>query len=420
MQNGAALHALAGTGAGKITHIVYIVQENRSFDNLFQGYPGANTVSTGKNSKGVTIALQPVSLSVKYIIDHSSAAMFAACDGTGKIPGTHCRMDGFDREDSAFGPPNPEYVYVPHKDSQPYFDMGHEGVVGDNMYQSQLDESFVAHQYTIAAQAASSVDLPSGKWGCGGGRSDTIATIGNDRITSGPPRKPCYDYQTLGDELDNAKLTWRFYASSYGSASSGSGAVWSGYQAVKHIYQGPDWKKDVISPNWRFITDVRAGQLANFTWITPICDDSDHVNCPGGFGPSWVAALVNTVGESKFWNSTAIFIQWDDWGGLYDHVPPPYEDRDSLGFRVPLLVLSPYAKHDYVSHVQYETASVLRFAEDLFGLGQLAPADRRANSPAGDCFDFSQKPRKFVKIHAPLPAKFFLHQAYQSQAPDYE
>ncbi len=87
------------------------------------------------------------------------------------------------------------------------------------------------------------------------------------------------------------------------------------------------------------------------------------------------------MGESKFWDSTAIFVQWDDWGGIYDHVPPPYENRDGLGFRVPLIVMSPYAKKNYVSHVVYETASVLRFTEDLFGLRRLAAADARANSP---------------------------------------
>ncbi|HEY1867030.1 MAG TPA: alkaline phosphatase family protein, partial [Candidatus Cybelea sp.] len=192
--------------------------------------------------------------------------------------------------------------------------------------------------------------------------------------------------------------------------------------AVGHIYNGPDWKTDVISPNWKFISDVRHGKLAHFTWITPVCDDSDHVNCSGGFGPSWVAALVNTIGKSKFWNSTAIFVQWDDWGGLYDPVPPPYKNRDSLGFRVPLLVISPYAKQDYVSHVQYETASVLRFAEDLWGLAQMAPADTRATSPAADCFDFSQKPRQFVRIKAPEPPGFFMHQndARNYFAPDYE
>jgi hypothetical protein len=84
-------------------------------------------------------------------------------------------------------------------------------------------------------------------------------------------------------------------------------------------------------------------------------------------------------------------------------------------------VISPYAKHNYVSHVQYETASVLRFAEDLWGLGQLSDADKRATSPAGDCFDFSQSPRPFVKIKAPLPPRFFMHQfADDYFAPDYE
>ncbi len=423
MQGGAPLRTLSGTGAGKIKHIVYIVQENRSFDNLFQGYPGADTVSSGEDSYGETIKLQPVKLSQRpYEIDHSATAMFAACNGTGKLKGTDCRMNGFNNE-LAFGGPTrikyPEYVYVPRSDSKPYFDIAHEGVLADRMFQSHLDESFVSHQYIIAAQAASSVDLPYGEWGCAGGSADTVQTITQDR-KYGPSQQPCFDYQTLGDELDKAKLSWRFYTSSYGSRSSGDAAFWSSYQAVRHIYYGPDWKNDVITPNWKFITDVRKGELANFTWITPVCDDSDHVNCFGGYGPSWVAALVNAVGKSKFWDSTAIFIQWDDWGGLYDHVPPPFEDYDGLGFRVPLVIVSPYAKRDYVSHVQYETASVLRFAENLYGLDQLAAADKRANSPAKDCFDFNQKPRPFVKIPAPLPAKFFMRQYGEYQAPDYE
>jgi phospholipase C len=423
MQTDTALRSLGGTGAGKITHIVYIVQENRSFNNLFQGYPGAYTVSSGAISSGKIVKLRPVPLSDQYVIDHSLAAMVAACNGTGKLPGTDCRMNGFDKEENFGGPfVYPEYAYVPHKDSKPYFDMAREGVLGDEMFQSQLDESFVAHQYVVAAQAANSADLPSGAWGCGGAKGDIVPVLSSQRTIGSKFQAPCFDYQTLGDELDTAKLTWRFYAASYGSASSGDGGVWSSYQGVRHIYNGPDWKKDVVSPNWKFITDVRAGKLASFTWITPVCDDSDHVNCPHGYGPSWVSALVNTVGRSKFWDSTAIFIQWDDWGGLYDPVAPKYLGRDSLGFRVPLLILSPYAKRGYVSHVQYETASVLRFAEDLWGLPQLAAADKRATSPAGDCFDFTVQPQKFIPISAPLPPKFFMHQYGDAdyQAPDYE
>ncbi len=420
MRGEAPLTALGETGAGKISHVVFIVQENRSFDDLFHGYPGADTVSTGKMSDGKTIKLRAMSLRQKYDIDHSTTAMFAACDGTGKLPGTDCKMDGFNNEKNYGGPLNGQYVYVPHKESKPYFDMAGEWVLADRMFQSQLDESFVAHQYIIAAQAAWSVNIPLGMWGCDGKGYDYVRTITKDRSPLGPKIAPCYDYDTLGDELDKAKLTWRFYASKFGSRSSGQGAEWSSYDAIEHIRYGPDWKKDVISPNWKFITDVRKGELANFTWITPVCSDSDHTNCGGGYGPSWVAALVNTVGASKFWDSTAIFVQWDDWGGLYDHVAPAYLDRDSLGFRVPLLVISPYAKHGHVSHIHYETASVLRFAEDLFGLPQMAAADGRAKSPAKDCFNFAQKPRPFVKIAAPKPPSFFMHGSGEYQIPDYE
>jgi len=420
MRSGVALDRLDATGAGKISHVVFIVQENRSFDDMFQGYPGADTVSSGKNSMGQTIPLAPVSLATKYSLDHAAQDMFAACNGTGKLPGTDCRMDGFNLELGFGGPPDAAYVYVPHKESAPYFAMAHEGVLADRMFQSQLDESFVAHQYIIAAQAAWSVNIPVTKWGCGGGKFDTLPTITKDRDPDGPKTEPCFDYETLGDEFDKAKLTWRFYAGTYDKGASGGGANWSSYRAIRHIRYGPDWKKDVITPNWKFITDVRAGELANFTWITPVCTSSDHSDCGGGYGPSWVAALVNTVGESKFWNSTAIFVIWDDWGGMYDHVPPPYLDRDSLGFRVPLVIISPYARRDHVTHVRYETASVLRFAEDLFGLGQLAPADRRANSPAGDSFDFAQKPLPFVKIKAPHGPGFFMHGNGEYQVPDYE
>jgi phospholipase C len=422
MQSSTALRALEGSGAGKITHVVYVVQENRSFDNLFQGYPGADTVASGMNSSGQTITLQPSSLKNVYVIDHSAYAMFAACNGTGSLPGTNCRMNGFNNEGAYGGPLNPEYVYVPRTESKPYFDMAHEWVVADRMFQSQLDESFVAHQYVIAAQAQSSVDLPYGAWGCEGGSGDFVATITQQR-TGGPAQQACFDYTTLGDELDKAKLSWRFYAVRYGNDAGGNGGTWSAYQAVRHIFYGRDWKRNVVSPNWRFITDVHKGYLANFTWITPECPESDHLECGGGYGPSWVSAIVNTVGQSKFWDSTAIFVQWDDWGGFYDHVAPPFKDYDGNGFRIPLLVISPYAKKNHVSHVPYETASVLRFAEDLYGLSTLSAADQRAVSPAADAFDFSQPPRPFVKIKAPYPAKFFIRHRFGSSsyfAPDYE
>ncbi|HEY1654841.1 MAG TPA: alkaline phosphatase family protein, partial [Candidatus Tumulicola sp.] len=329
-------------------------------------------------------------------------------------PGTHCKMDGFNKEAAYRDPyPNPQYVYVPQKETKPYFDMAHEWVLADRMFASQLDESFVAHQYVIAAQAQASANIPSTYWGCPGGPNDLVTTLTAQR-TLGRPQTACFDYTTLGDELDQAGLSWRFYTSKYNKPLGG---YWSSYQAVNHIYNGPDWSNVIIQQK-KFLTDIAKGQLASFTWITPLCPDSDHPACGGGHGPSWVTSLVNAVGNSQFWDSTVIFVQWDDWGGNYDHVPPPHKDFDGLGFRVPLLVISPYAKQNYVSHVQYETASVLRFAEDLFGLPRMAAADKRAKSPAGDCLDFTQSPRAFVPIQAPEKAQFFANQPADGRMPD--
>jgi len=104
---------------------------------------------------------------------------------------------------------------------------------------------------------------------------------------------------------------------------------------------------------------------------------------------------------------------WDEWGGWYDHVPPPYVDYDGLGIRVPLLVISPYAKRNYVSHVQYEHGSILRYVEDTFGLPRLAASDRRANSPELDCFVHARPPRPFKPFPTQLQPTDFI------SAPDF-
>ena len=385
-----------------IQHVVFIVQENRSFDDLWQGYPGADTQSYGYNHLGQKIQLQPIGLEAPYDIDHSSYAFFTDYDNG--------KMDGFD-EESVYGQhgQNPTYGYVPPEESKPYFKIAEQYALGDRMFTSHIDESFVSHQYIIAAQAQGSVNLPSGAWGCDGGPYDTVQTLTQQR-TYGPNQLACFDYTTLGDELDGAKLPWRFYAIN-------TTDIWSGYQAVKHIYDGPDWA-NVIAPNTNFFTDLSNGKLGAMTWIVPSCTNSDHGGCEGKTGPQWVTSLINAIGESPFWSTTQIFVMWDEWGGWYDHVPPPYEDYDGLGMRVGLLMVGPYTKKHYVTSVQYEHGSVLRFVEDQFGLARLAAADARANSPEGDAIDFTQKPRPFKAFKTKLQARDFINAPPDHRPPD--
>jgi phospholipase C len=294
--------------------------------------------------------------------------------------------------------------------------MGKQYVLADQTYPSVLDGSFTAHQYLIAGQSESAINWPNGSWGCPGGSGDKVTMITQQRLIKGY-EVPCWDPTTLGDELDAKGVSWAYYATPVNGSPPG---VWSAYQAINHIYYGPDWKKDVISPPKQFLTDVSNGNLRAVSWVTPTAANSDHPGSGSNTGPSWVASVVNAIGESQYWDSTAIFVVWDDWGGLYDPEPPAYVDYDGLGIRVPMIVISPYAKKSYVSHVQYEFGSILKFVEDQFGLARLAPTDTRATSPEKDCFNFRQAPRQFTPIQSSYDKAFFLRQSTDYRLPDDE
>jgi phospholipase C len=432
---------LARSPLDKIKHIVIVVQENRSLNNLFYGFPGAKTVKYGYDSKNEKITLQPIGLATNWDIEHSSEGFIAACNGTGKIPGTGCKMNGFDKETWTCGLASkskcpmkyPPYSYVPRSEAAPYFSMGEQYVLADEMYASNFDtSSYVSHQYIIAGQADQATNYPLANWGCPGGKNDTVPRIKkNPPRASAPAVTDCFDYKTLGDELDDAGDSWSFYANPLGVVGPGGKTcgggddddyvergIWSSYQAIKHICYGRDWKKDIINPPSQFLLDVESGNLRDVTWITPTCANSDHPGCNSDTGPSWVASVVNAIGESPFWSSTAIFIFWDDYGGFYDPEAPKYLDYDGLGGRLPLLIISPYAKKGFVSHVHYEHGSILKFVEDRFGLPRLAASDTRATSPEKDSFDFSKPPRKFVPIKSKYDQTFFLHQPPDYRPPD--
>jgi phospholipase C len=407
--NPASIGSSPSIPPGAIQHVVIIIQENRSFDNLFQGYPGADTSPTGKDSHGNTITLQSTPFEAGYDIIHDFSNFVRAYDNG--------KMDGFDTESITGGHtgyPNPQYGYVPAVETRLYVAMAQQYVLGDRMFTSNLDGSFVSHQYAIAAQAQSAVDYPTTWWGCDGGPSDTITTLTQQRLV-GPTEAACFDYTTLADEMDKKKLTWRSYTPGFANTKGG---IWNSFQAVNHIRHGPEWATNVISPETKILQDIPAGTLANLTWVVPSFANSDHagVDTPTG-GPNWVASIVNAIGTSQFWNSTVIFVFWDDWGGWYDHVPPPQLDYDGLGIRVPLLCISPYAGKGVVSHVQYETGSLLHFVEGTFGLPYLAASDKRSTSAGVGCLRTS-KPRPFVPFATTTSPQDFLHQRASNRGPD--
>ena len=157
--------------------------------------------------------------------------------------------------------------------------------------------------------------------------------------------------------------------------------------------KAPEYPKD-------FAADVAAGTLPSVSWVIPSFANSDHPASGCNGGPRWIAKLVDAVGASAYWKTTAIVLIWDDWGGWYDSVPPPQIDYTRLGFRVPMIVISPYARPHHVSHTPYNFGSILQFVESTFGLGSLNATDRSANSME-DLFDLTQAPNAFQIL--PLP-----------------
>ncbi|MEO6835232.1 MAG: alkaline phosphatase family protein [Candidatus Tumulicola sp.] len=413
-----------------IQHVIILFQENRSFNNLFMGFPGAETSTTGAcapftppgSSKtycagGKPVTLKPITLETcKCIggvdIEHGHRAFEAEFDGG--------KMDGFDAihfGTTGFGPwaglyP---YAYVVRREVQPYWDLASRYTIADHMFSTATTDSFVAHQEIIAGTTRlnsreSLTDTPSSiPWGCDNTIPSTTTTVilTNGKVLPGGPF-PCFtQYKTMADVLDAAGVSWKYYVASFqGSQADFSGEVWNGFDAIKKVRDGPDWK-NVSMPNTNVLQDIKNGALPSVSWVIPRLPDSDHPASGDNKGPSWVTSIVNAVGKSAYWKSTAIIVLWDDWGGYYDGVPPAQLDYTSLGMRVPMLVISPFAKPHNVSKTQYEFGSVLKFIEENFGTPSLGATDVRANS-IGDAFNFTQAPIRFQAISAPYPESYFL------------
>jgi phospholipase C len=437
-----------------LPHVVIIFQENRTPDNLFQGLcsanggvPGCGTnpgqydiASSGVNSHHQTIALTPIDLGTvggnpdNYDLSHTHSSFVKMCDlnsSTGV-----CKMDGADLipcDIPATCPtnayPNPQFKYVEPSDVQPYLQMAAQYTFANRMFQTNQGPSFPAHQFILSgtsAPTATSNLFAAENGGAvknSGCFSPPAALVGLIDPTGKESSKmyPCYEHATLTDLLDAAKISWRYYAPSAGS-------IWTAPDAIQHMCGpnatppnatgcvGPDWTgeapKVVVGQNQsnaQVLADIGTGQLPQVTWVIPDGQDSDHASLNDGCGPSWVSSIVNAIGNSPYWPNTTIIIAWDDWGGWYDHVPPPEVLANCAqwgcgyvyGFRVPLIVMSPYTKPAYISHVNHDFGSILKFIETKFSLPSLGYADTNALDDLSDLFNPNQTPAMFQPITPP-------------------
>jgi phospholipase C len=395
-----------------IKHVIFLVKENRTFDNYFGKFPGANGATSGTIHDGTVVVLGPMPDRVSPDIGHSWNAALTAYD--------HGRMDGFDL--IAGARVNGElhnYVQATQEDIPNYWSLAEQFTLSDNFFSSLHGPSYPNHLYTIAAQSGGAMNNPNQKtpngvpaplvpprqqpgvpgleprnvppiasgtaWGCDNDPTSTVQVL--DQEGTIERIYPCLDFQTMGDELSAAHVSWKMYAPTEGS----SGYIWSVYDAIRHIRAEHAWQRHIV-PVDQFAIDAAGGSLPAVSWISTPSVVSEHPPSSTCVGENWTVGLLQALASGRDWRSSAVFITWDDFGGFYDHVPPQQVDQYGLGFRVPLLVVSPYARSGYIDHAQAEFSSVLKFIEADFGVANLTDRDLNTTDLT-QLFDFRQSAR---------------------------
>jgi phospholipase C len=367
----------APPGLEKIQHFVFIMQENRSFDHYFPSYPGAEGTPPGvcvpNPSGGACVAPYHDTNVVNQGGAHNWANALDCIDGG--------LMDGFIK--GASGNPGDVMGWHDYRDLPNYWDYAQLYVLQDRLFESITSYSLPAHLYMLAAQS--------------GGY-----------IGTGQPQPASYAFPEITLLLGSGKIDWRYYVNRGPTAGAADGGVmdmeadettysyWNPLPAFPAVKNDPTQFARLTNAT-QFYTDAANGTLPQVSWVIPNSNLSEHPPGSIATGMNYVTGLVNAVMNSPLWNTTAIFIAWDDWGGFYDHVDPPQVDQYGLGIRVPGLVISPYARQGYVDHKTYSFESWLKTIEERFGVTPMTGRDNTANDMA-DAFDFTQQPRAPVLL----------------------
>jgi phospholipase C len=362
-----------------IRHVITLMQENHTFDNYFGTYPGVDGIPQGTcvpidARRGPKPCFKPFHIGSNSIaprdLDHSAA--------TSRLQYNGGRMDGFI---SALRRRNQDgRLAVGYRDGSDlpfYWNVADQYVLYDRFFSSAGAGSYLNHVYWVSASPGGGFDrVPPGGLG-------TLPTI--------------------FDRLQKAHVSWKFYVQNYEKGlnyrtfqqfpgNRASQVIWVPVLNFARYLDDPEFMKHVV-PLSQYYKDLEAGHLPEVSYIAP-SGPSEHPPSNLASGQAFVRSLINALMRSKeVWPSSAFLLAYDDWGGWYDHVKPPQVDNFGYGFRVPALLVSPYARRGFVDHTTLDFTSILRFIEDNWGLRPLTQRDASANSIASG-FDFSASPRR--------------------------
>jgi len=370
-----------------IKHVVFLVKENRSFDNFFGRYPGVNGATSGLLVTGQRIPLGTGIDAMVPDIAHDSTAARTGMNGG--------KMNNFDKLPGALAHGvHQAYTAFTKAQIPAYWQYAQRFTLADNFYSNVASSSYSNHLHTIGDDPNKIIGTPSNPkigvstgWGCD---SVTGALVTKQLPTGKLAQiKPCFGWDTLADSLTQAKVGWKYYQ----ATSHQAGYIWSAFDSIDKVRNGPQWAAN-IAPTAQFFADVQHGTLPAVSWLTNDIFHSDHPL--GGSvcaGEDQSVREINAIMNSPLWASTAIFLTWDDFGGFYDHVTPPTKDVVGWGPRVPTIVISPYARAGMIDHTASSFSSIVHFIELRYNLTPLGIEDATA-SPLTEAFDFGQAPLK--------------------------
>jgi phospholipase C len=450
--------ASSATGIHKIKHIVIIMQENRSFDTYFGTYPGAAGIPglAGHPGKVPCIPDPAAHTCVKPYLntnDINSGAPHMLPDALTGID--HGKMDGFIKAREAAGHVDTDVLgcsalglpltcddvmgYHNGRQLKNYWAYAKDFVLQDHMFEPNIGWSQVSHLYMVSGWSAKchpnkpltcKTDLVNPDSNLAGGTGAiglpalTTVTEPSNYYNSNPNTQPQYAWTDITYLLHKHHISWRYYLSQGTEPDCPTGAmtcaavpqnvktpeIWNPLVNFTTVHQ--DHQLANIDPSTEFYKSARAGTLPAVSWLIPSGDDSEHPPGNISWGQNYVTNAINAVMRSKDWNSTAIFLAWDDWGGFYDHVKPPTVDGAGYGIRVPGIVISPYARQGFIDHQTYSFDAYLKFIEDDFlsqqrlnpkndGRPDPRPDVRESKSILGNLtrdFNFNQQPRKPILL----------------------